>query len=148
MNDPSGGVASGMGTTCGLVGPIGVYAGWVADVASGAKAAITAMDWAAMVLICFLLPGVLTWAFGLVLRRVGWIEGDLKLDRPDGTRILCLGSELPQAQSSFRDKPHRMEDGRKEVRPMGMIRPGRAPPHHDGGAQQPDSIWRVRCGAV
>ena len=80
MNDPSGGVASGMGT-CGLVGPIGVSAGWVADVASGAKAAITAMDWAAMVLICFLLPGVLTWAFGLVLRRVGWIrEGDLKLD--------------------------------------------------------------------
>ena len=80
MNDPSGGVASGMGT-CGLVGPIGVYAGWVADVASGAKAAITAMDWAAMVLICFRLPGVLTWAFGLVLRRVGWIrEGDLKLD--------------------------------------------------------------------
>lgn len=73
-------VSSGMGT-CGLVGPIGVYAGWVADVASGAKAAITAMDWAAMVLICFLLPGVLTWAFGLVLRRVGWIrEGDLKLD--------------------------------------------------------------------
>ena len=80
MNDPGGGLASGMGT-CGLVGPIGVYAGWVADVASGAKAAITAMDWAAMVLICFLLPGVLTWAFGLVLRRVGWIrEGDLKLD--------------------------------------------------------------------
>ena len=80
MNDPSGGVASGMGT-CGLVGPIGVYAGWVADVASGAKAAITAMDWAAMTLICFILPGVLTWAFGLVLRRIGWIrEGDLKLD--------------------------------------------------------------------
>ena len=80
MNDPSGGVASGMGT-CGLVGPIGVYAGWAADVASGAKAAITAMDWAAMALICFILPGVLTWAFGLVLRRIGWIrEGDLKLD--------------------------------------------------------------------
>ena len=80
MNDPSGGVASGMGT-CGLVGPIGVYAGWVADVASGAKAAITAMDWAAMALISFILPGVLTWAFGLVLRRIGWIrEGDLKLD--------------------------------------------------------------------
>ena len=98
MNDPSGGVASGMGT-CGLVGPIGVYAGWVADVASGAKAAITAMDWAAMVLICFLLPGVLTWAFGLVLRRVGW--------------ILAPGEFAPQAQSYFRDKPHRME-GRKK----------------------------------
>lgn len=79
MNDPSGGVASGMGT-CGMVGPIGVYAGWVNDVATGAKAAITAMDWVAMALLCFILPAVLTWAFGLLLRRVGWIkEGDLTL---------------------------------------------------------------------
>ena len=79
MNDPSGGVASGMGT-CGLVGPIGVYAGWVADVASGVKDAITAMDWLAMILICFLLPGVLCWSFGLILRRIGWIKpGDLTL---------------------------------------------------------------------
>ena len=79
MNDPSGGVASGMGT-CGMVGPIGVYAGWVNDVANGAKAAITAMDWVAMALICFILPAVLTWAFGLLLRRIGWIrEGDLTL---------------------------------------------------------------------
>ena len=79
MNDPSGGVASGMGT-CGLVGPIGVYAGWVADVASGAKAAITGMDWLAMALLCFILPAVLTWAFGLFFRRIGWIrEGDLTL---------------------------------------------------------------------
>ena len=38
-------IASGMGT-CGLVGQIGVYTGWVADVASGAKDAITFMDWA------------------------------------------------------------------------------------------------------
>ena len=80
MNDPSGGVASGMGT-CGMVGPIGVYAGWVNDVATGAKAAITGMDWAAMVLICFLLPAVLTWLIGSVCRKLGWIrEGDLKLD--------------------------------------------------------------------
>ena len=79
MNDPSGGVASGMGT-CGLVGPIGVYAGWVADVASGAKAAITGMDWLAMALLCFILPAVLTWAFGLFFSRIGWIrEGDLTL---------------------------------------------------------------------
>ena len=79
MNDPSGGVASGIGT-CGMVGPIGVYAGWVNDVANGAKAAITAMDWVAMALICFILPAVLTWAFGLLLRRIGWIrEGDLTL---------------------------------------------------------------------
>ena len=79
MNDPSGGVASGMGT-CGLVGPIGVYAGWVADVASGVKEAITAMDWLAMLLICFVLPGIQCWAFGLILRRIGWIKpGDLTL---------------------------------------------------------------------
>ncbi len=78
MNGPA--VSSGMGT-CGLVGPIGVYTGWVNDVASGAKAAITAMDWIGLVLICFILPGVLTWAFGLICRKIGWIkENDLKLD--------------------------------------------------------------------
>mgnify|MGYP000130409260 CR=1 FL=1 len=79
MNDPASGVASGMGT-CGMVGPIGVYTGWVNDVATGAKAAITGMDWLAMALLCFILPAVLTWAFGLFFRRIGWIkEGDLKL---------------------------------------------------------------------
>ena len=80
MNDPSGGVASGMGT-CGLVGQIGVYPGWVNDVATGAKAAITPFDWAGLLLISFVLPAVLCWAFGLFFRRIGWIrEGDLKLD--------------------------------------------------------------------
>ena len=80
MNDPAGGVASGMGT-CGMVGPIGVYAGWVNDVATGAKAAITGTDWLAMALICFVLPAVLSWGFGLICRRIGWIkDGDLKLD--------------------------------------------------------------------
>ena len=80
MNDPAGGVASGMGT-CGMVGPIGVYAGWVNDVATGAKAAITGADWLAMALICFLLPALLSWLFGAVCRKIGWIkEGDLKLN--------------------------------------------------------------------
>ena len=80
MNDPAGGVASGMGT-CGMVGPIGVYAGWVNDVAIGAKAAITGMDWLAMALICIILPAVLTWLIGIPCRKLGWIrEGDLKLD--------------------------------------------------------------------
>ena len=78
MNGPA--VASGMGT-CGLVGPIGVYTGWVNDIAAGAKEAITATDWIGLVLICFVLPAVLCWAFGLLLRKIGWIkEGDLKLD--------------------------------------------------------------------
>ena len=80
MNDPSGGVASGMGT-CGMVGPIGVYAGWVSDVAAGAKDAITGMDWLAMALICFVLPAVLTSLIGIPCRKLGWIkDGDLKLE--------------------------------------------------------------------
>ena len=79
MNDPAGGVASGMGT-CGMVGPIGVYAGWVNDVATGAKAAITGADWLALALICIVLPAVLSTLFCEILRKMGWIkEGDLKL---------------------------------------------------------------------
>ena len=73
-------VASGMGT-CGRVGPIGVYSGWVADVASGAKAAITPMDWAGLILICFILPAVISTAICEVMRKTGMIkENDLKLD--------------------------------------------------------------------
>ena len=73
-------IASGMGT-CGLVGQIGVYTGWISDVESGAKAAITAFDWLGLVLICFLLPAVLTVLFAMPLRKHGWIkENDLKLE--------------------------------------------------------------------
>lgn len=62
--------AAGMGT-CGLVGPIGV---------------LTAMEptanmWIGIGLVCFLLPGVLTWLIALPLRKIGWIKpGDLKLE--------------------------------------------------------------------
>lgn len=73
-------VSSGMGT-CGLVGQIGVYTGWLSDIAAGTKTAITAMDWLGLLLICFILPGVLCWLFGLFFRKIGWIkENDLKLD--------------------------------------------------------------------
>ena len=73
-------VASGMGT-CGLVGQIGVYTGWVNDIAEGTKAVITGMDWAGLVLICFILPAVLSWAIAIPMRKCGWIkENDLKLD--------------------------------------------------------------------
>lgn len=78
MNGPA--IASGMGT-CGLVGQIGVYTGWVSDVQNGLKAGITGFDWLGLVLICFVLPGVLTWLFGLLFRKMGWIrENDLKLE--------------------------------------------------------------------
>lgn len=73
-------VSSGMGT-CGFVGQIGIYTGWVNDIAAGTKTAITAFDWAGMALICFILPAVLSYFFCEVLRKWGWIkENDLKLD--------------------------------------------------------------------
>ena len=78
MNGPA--VSSGMGT-CGLVGQIGVYTGWMSDIASGAKSAVTGMDWLSLVMISFVLPAVLCWAGGKLMRRIGWIRpGDLKLD--------------------------------------------------------------------
>ena len=77
-------INSGMGT-CGLCGQLGVWTGWVnpsdAALANGAAAmAPTAFDWVGLILISFVLPAVLTWAFGLFFRKIGWIKpGDLTL---------------------------------------------------------------------
>ena len=77
-------INSGMGT-CGLCGQLGVWTGWVnpsaAALANGAAAVTpTAFHWAGLILISFVLPAVLCWAFGLFFRRIGWIrEGDLTL---------------------------------------------------------------------
>ena len=72
MNGPA--ISSGMGT-CGLVGQIGVYTGWVEN-----GVTVTAFHWVGLVLICFVLPAVLSCLFCAVLRKWGWIkEGDLKL---------------------------------------------------------------------
>ena len=72
-------VSSGMGT-CGFVGPLGVYTGWVNDIAAGTKAAITAEDWIGLVLICFVLPAVITPLIHMVVVKMGWVkEGDMKL---------------------------------------------------------------------
>ena len=68
-------VSSGMGT-CGLVGPIGVYTGWLD---TGMK--IGAMDWIGLILICLVLPAILSVVFCELLRKIGWIKkDDLKLD--------------------------------------------------------------------
>lgn len=65
------GVASGMGT-CGLVGPIGVMA---------AESFGSPTSWVGMVLVCVVLPAVLTPLVAYPLRKLGWIkDGDLKLD--------------------------------------------------------------------
>ncbi len=62
--------ASGMGT-CGLVGPIGIYT----SMGGGANM------WLGILFVCFLLPALLTWIFGIIFRNLGWIQdGDLKLD--------------------------------------------------------------------
>ena len=77
MNGPP--VSSGMGT-CGLVGQIGVYTGWVNDIAQGLKAEITPWDWTGLILISFVLPGILCPLIHQVVRKKGWVKpGDLKL---------------------------------------------------------------------
>ncbi len=67
-NNPTG---SGMGT-CGLVGPIGIY---TAMPDGGARM------WAGILLICFVIPAILTPILGEILRKMGWIkDGDMRLD--------------------------------------------------------------------
>lgn len=66
-------VASGMGT-CGLVGPIGVMSSeWFSNAGS--------MGWLSILMICIVLPAILTPLIAYPLRKKGWIkDGDLKLD--------------------------------------------------------------------
>lgn len=65
------GVAAGMGT-CGLVGPIGVI---------DAAEKLDAKFWIGLVLVCIVLPAVLSFAFNELFRKLGWIKtGDMKLD--------------------------------------------------------------------
>ena len=69
----------------GLVGQIGVWTGWLAPserALANDAAAITpgVWDWLGLILISFVLPAVLCWAFGQFFRKIGWIkEGDLTL---------------------------------------------------------------------
>ncbi len=78
-------INSGMGT-CGMCGPIGVWTGWMAPseeaLAKGAAVlSPTGVDWLGLLMICIVLPAVLTWAFGLFFRKIGWIKpGDLTLE--------------------------------------------------------------------
>ena len=63
-------ISSGMGT-CGLVGQIGVYTGWIE---SGMT--IGAMDWIGLIMISFILPGVLSLIIGNLFRRAGWFKSE------------------------------------------------------------------------
>ena len=72
-------VSSGMGT-CGFVGQIGVYTGWMNDIAAGTKTAVTGMDWAGLILISFILPAVLCPLINMFVRKLGWVkDGDMTL---------------------------------------------------------------------
>ncbi len=68
-------VSSGMGT-CGLVGQIGMYTGWISDGVS-----IGISQWGGLLLCHILLPAIICPVLCALLRKIGWIrEGDLKLD--------------------------------------------------------------------
>lgn len=69
-------INSGMGT-CGLLGPVGIILGWFGDVY---PASVGAMDWVGLVLICFVLPALISLGISELLYKIGWIRhGDLKL---------------------------------------------------------------------
>ncbi len=64
------GVSAGMGT-CGLVGPIGIFA----------DMGFTATSVLGTVLVCVVIPALLSLLFSEILRRIGWIRpGDMKID--------------------------------------------------------------------
>ncbi len=64
------GVSAGMGT-CGLVGPIGVFA----DMGFNANSII------GVILVCLVLPLILSLVFSEIMRKLGWIkENDMKLE--------------------------------------------------------------------
>ncbi len=70
-------IDSGMGT-CGLLGPIGMILGWFGG---EYPAAVGAFDWLGLILVCIVIPAVLTPLVALPLRKIGWIkDGDLKLE--------------------------------------------------------------------
>ncbi|MBO5287371.1 MAG: PTS sugar transporter subunit IIC [Clostridia bacterium] len=65
------GVSAGMGT-CGLVGPIGVIT---------EPGQNPALMWSGVIILCIVLPAILSIVFGILLRKLGWIkDGDLTLD--------------------------------------------------------------------
>lgn len=65
---------SGMGTA-GLVGPLLM---WQTMMSQGANPSVLFLE---ILLVCFVLPGILTWGFAEVLRKMNWIKAnDLQLE--------------------------------------------------------------------
>ena len=59
------GAEAGMGT-CGLLGPIGIIE----------TMENTPLMWVGLVLVCFVLPAILSFTFSELLRKIGWIKKD------------------------------------------------------------------------
>lgn len=82
MNGPA--ISSGMGTS-GLVGPIGQVTGWFvpSEIAMNHGAAVMQVgvwQWIQLLLICIVLPALLSYLIAIPLRKMQWIkDGDLKL---------------------------------------------------------------------
>lgn len=71
-------INSGMGT-CGLLGPIGIILGWY-DKSNGYTGEVTALHWIGLVLVCFILPAILSLVFDLIFRKLKLVkDGDMKL---------------------------------------------------------------------
>lgn len=72
----SAAINSGMGT-CGMLGPIGIILGWFSGRYPNA---VTPLDWIGLVLICILLPALISLGVAALLRRFRLIsDGDMKL---------------------------------------------------------------------
>ncbi len=83
LNGPP--IAAGMGTS-GMVGPVGVITGWYNPSERAMELGAQALnpstfDWVGLILISIVLPAILTYIFGEILRRKGWIKPqDVVLD--------------------------------------------------------------------
>ncbi|MBQ7906475.1 MAG: PTS sugar transporter subunit IIC [Clostridia bacterium] len=80
------GVSAGMGT-CGLVGPIGVIAEDGQD---------PALMWTGLILLCIILPAVISVLLGLLFKKLGWIkENDLHLEGYRGFTFKKKAKAMP-----------------------------------------------------
>lgn len=72
-------INSGMGT-CALLGPISMVLGWY-DQSNGYSGDVTALHWIGLILVCFVLPAVLSLIFDFIFRKCKLVkDGDMKLD--------------------------------------------------------------------
>ena len=72
-------INSGMGT-CGLLGPIGMVLGWLSP-ENGYSADVTPLNLIGLILVCFVLPAVLSFGINEILRKTGLVkDGYMKLE--------------------------------------------------------------------